>query len=329
MPPGEPMRVRSLLLRTTMLAGIVGGLYLSAQTARAADLAKAAYLPGEAPGPYSLAAVDGLNAKIEGLGGSLANYSLYGSRASLTVPLGTLLGLQIDGAGGSLDQRGFGSVAAHLFARNPSTGLIGAYVSYTRWDQFGGVSATQVAGEGELYWGPLTLQAIVGAEFGDTASRYASVTTVVPPAINVPGSITTATVVDAYDVRTRFFDQVNLKYYLTENWDAYVGHRYLGGKNAFAVGTELALPLGAGIMASAFVEGRIGAESFDGVWGGLRFYFGGKDKPLIRRHREDDPIPWDTLFSIVNNLNQNIFQSTQTTPPLTPPPPPPPPDGDT
>jgi hypothetical protein len=35
----------------------------------------------------------------------------------------------------------------------------------------------------------------------------------------------------------------------------------------------------------------------------LRFYFGQKDKTLIQRHRQDDPIEWvpETLFSIVNN----------------------------
>ena len=30
------------------------------------------------------------------------------------------------------------------------------------------------------------------------------------------------------------FDQVDLAYYPTENWKAYVGHRYLGGLNAAA-----------------------------------------------------------------------------------------------
>jgi endosialidase-like protein len=57
------------------------------------------------------------------------------------------------------------------------------------------------------------------------------------------------------------------------------------------------------LMAAAFIEGRIGENDFDGIWGGLRFYFGQKDKTLIQRHRQDDPIEWvpETLFSIVNN----------------------------
>ena len=54
-------------------------------------------------------------------------------------------------------------------------------------------------------------------------------------------------------------------------------------------------------MASAFVEGRIGEGDFHGVWGGLRVYFGQKDKPLIDRHRQDDPTVWgvDSLFSSI------------------------------
>jgi hypothetical protein len=88
-------------------------------------------------------------------------------------------------------------------------------------------------------------------------------------------------------------------------------------------------------MASAFVEGRVGSNQFEGIWGGLRVYFGQKEKSLIRRHREDDPTTWDTLFSIIGNFRQNTFQSIQglgalPTPPVPhhPPPPPPPPDGD-
>jgi hypothetical protein len=56
-------------------------------------------------------------------------------------------------------------------------------------------------------------------------------------------------------------------------------------------------------MGSAFVEGLAGESEFHGVWGGLRFYFGKKDKSLIARHRQDDP-PWwltSTLLSIVNS----------------------------
>ena len=64
------------------------------------------------------------------------------------------------------------------------------------------------------------------------------------------------------------------------------------------------------IMGALFAEGRIGEDDFQGVWGGIRFYFGQKDKSLIRRHREDDPYDWGSDFGGASNTG-----STTTTPP--------------
>jgi hypothetical protein len=290
------MRIRKALLRTTMLAGIVGATYLSARDVRA----------GESMFAPNYAAVDGINGKVEALGGSLANRSIYGSKGALSIPLGGSWGAQIDGALGSFDGRGFGAIAGHWFWRNPGQALLGAYVGHTHWNEFGGVHVTQVAAEGEYYWQRWTLQGIVGVEFGNSAT---TTTTSVTPQSGIngitPGVITTFT--EGYDVGTRFFDQINLKYYFTDNWDGYIGHRYLGGKNALALGSEYALPLSRGVMGSAFVEGRVGEGEFHGIWGGLKFYFGQKDKPLIARHRQDDPPIWavDSLFSIINSHFEN------------------------
>lgn len=54
-------------------------------------------------------------------------------------------------------------------------------------------------------------------------------------------------------------------------------------------------------------EGRVGEDSYHGVWGGVRFYFGQKDKTLIRRHREDDPTNW-------NNGADSTFNGGSQTP---------------
>ncbi len=297
------MRIRKALLRTTMLAGIVGATYLSARDVRA----------GESMFAPNYAAVDGINGKVEALGGSLANRSIFGSKGALSIPLAGQYGLQIDGAVGSLQSRGFGTIGGHLFWRDPSQGLVGLYAGYTHWNQFGGVHVMQLAGEGEYYWQRWTLQGIVGVEFGNSASNTATSTSVVAQNGNIPGVITTSTFTEGFDVKTRFFDQINLKYYFTDNWDGYVGHRYLGGKNALALGTEYGLPLGRGVMGSAFIEGRVGEGEFHGIWGGLRVYFGQKDKSLIARHRQDDPNIWavDSLFSIINS--QFIFGSSSST----------------
>jgi hypothetical protein len=166
------------------------------------------------------------------------------------------------------------------------------------------VHVTQVAAEGEYYRQRWTLQGIAGVEFGNSVSNTSSLTV---PAAGINPGITT-TIVDGYDVKTRFFDQINLKYYLTDNWDAYIGHRYLGGRHAVA--------LGGGRMGSAFIEGRLGEDDFHGVWGGLRMQFGHKDKPLIARHRQDDPNIWgvDTLFSIINSQTSSSSSSLFCTP---------------
>ena len=44
-----------------------------------------------------------------------------------------------------------------------------------------------------------------------------------------------------------------------------------------------------GIPASLNLEGRLGEDGFSSVMAGLSLYFGGEDKSLMRRHREDDP----------------------------------------
>jgi hypothetical protein len=281
---------RKGLLQTTMLAGVVGAVFfLRMQNASAADLP--AQLPVKAP-PASvfMPAVDGINWKTGALGGTLANRTVGAWQGSLTIPLAAQYGVQIDGTAGTFDGKFFASTAGHWFWRNPSQGLLGLYVSHTHWDELGGVHATQVAVEGEYYWQRWTLQATAGVEFGNSKSELTN-----------GGAFT-----DTIDVKTRFYDKVNVNYYLTDNWKAFIGHRYLGGKHALALGSEVGVPFGRGAMATAFVEGRVGEADFHGVWGGLKLYFGQKDKPLIARHRQDDPLNWDpdTLFTLTNSFNR-------------------------
>jgi hypothetical protein len=294
------MKLRRVLLRTTMLSGLVGGLLLTALEPRAADLSATTPFANFAPAP----AVDGVNAKVDGLGGSLGHRSLYGSDGALSIPLGGQYGTQIDGLLASWGGRTVGGVAPHLFWRNPAQGLLGVYTSHTWWDQFGGIYVGRVAGEGEWYSGPLTLQGIAGSEFGNSRTNA-----IITPA---------GTLFQTFDVKTQFFDEVNLKYYMSNNWDAYVGHRYLGGKNMLALGTEVAVPLalGRGTLATGFVEGRVGTTNSEGVWGGLRLYFGQKDKSLIDRHRQDDPPKWS--LSPLQTINNSFKQSFDPAPPTTP-----------
>ncbi|MFN3350959.1 hypothetical protein [Pseudorhodoplanes sp.] len=288
------MSVRSRALTTTVLTGLAAGA--CALPGHAADVYTKAPVPAlETPQP----AVDGVNWKAAGLGGTFADRDLYAFQGSYSLPLGHSWGLQLDGIAGSYDGRFVGAAAAHLFTRDPSRGLLGAFASVTHWDRFGGLNVGHFAGEFELYAGRWTVQAVLGVETGNS------------------GSQTIANVIESFDIRTRFFDKVNLAYYLTDDWKAFVGHRYVGGKNALALGSELAFRINGPVMGSLFVEGRIGEDDFKGVWGGLRFYAGAKDKTLIQRHRQDDPIEWnpETLFGITNSQQNSTLPPKKNKPP--------------
>ena len=103
--------LKKAFLRSTMLSGIVGAVYLSGNLARAADLAPA---NGIAPSWYA-PAVDGVNGRVEGFGGSLNQKSFAGGQGAIAVPLGGQWGFQLDGGAGALENRAFESVAGRLF----------------------------------------------------------------------------------------------------------------------------------------------------------------------------------------------------------------------
>jgi hypothetical protein len=283
---------RAVLFKTAIAVAALAALI--GTPAFAADMAV------KVPPPTAgcVQAVDGVNGKLGGFGGETGGKTYAAGEGALDLPLGCALGAQIDAIAGSFDGRFIGTVAGHLFWRNPAQGLLGAYGDFTGWDQFGGVHAAHAAPEGEAYFGQWTLQGVAGVEFGNSQS-------------GIFGSI-----LQTYDIRTRFFDQANIAFYPTDNFEVYVGHRYLGGLNAAAFGGEWGIPLGNGMMAGLFAEGHVGEHSDNGVWGGLRFYFGQKDKTLIRRHREDDPPIWNNGSDTINNNgSQSPTPSTGCQPP--------------
>lgn len=272
----------------------------------AADLYAKAPLASR-PAPLSLPAVDGINGKLEALGGTIAERTVVGVRGALSVPLTNQFGLQIDGAAGSFDADGFGAVAAHGFWRDPSRGLVGLYGSHTHWARSGGLHISQVGVEGELYLGNFSIEAMAGIEGGNSQTWLTPV---------AGGGVFTSTLA----VGTRFFDRVDVAYYINENLRVSVGHRYEGGLHAAALGGEWMFNPGwrTGTSLALFAEGRIGEHDHNGIFGGVKVYFGQKDKTLIRRHREDDPqinIP-NTLGNIASNANNS---TTYTPPPAAPP----------
>jgi hypothetical protein len=260
-------------------------------SAPAADLP----IPIKAPAQGCTQAVDGLNGKAGAFGGTFNNQTYAGGQGSASLPLGCEWGAQIDASAADFSGRFLGSTAGHLFWRNPTIGLIGAYGDVSDWDQFGGVHAVHLGPEGAWYAGRFTVSGVAGVEFGNTRTG------------------TIGTVAQTFSVPTRFFDELNVAYYPLDDLEVYAGHRLIDGLNALALGGEWGLPLNHGIMSALFVEGRVGQNEYRGVWGGLRVYFGQHDKTLIRRHREDDPSNW-------NDGPASFANGSQTTAAITCPP---------
>jgi hypothetical protein len=221
-----------------------------------------------------LPAVDGINAKIDGYGGG-ANHSngFYGTTGALSVPLAQQWGLQLDGGVGSADGIGAYGGGGHLFWRDPSIGLLGAYGSYSHWNgidtvAFGHISSntSRVAAEGEYYLSRWTVGGIAGAEMVGVNSDLLR-----------------------FSVPNRFFDNVSAAYYITDNFRLSAGHLYTYDTHFLTLGTEYGIALGGGRMASLFADGWIGERGNNGALAGLRIYFGQRNKTLIDRHRQDDP----------------------------------------
>jgi hypothetical protein len=229
--------------------------------------------------PQSLPAVDGINGKIAGFGGGADHTKgFYGGTGSLSVPLAQQWGAQIDGGVGSLDSSGWSRGAGHLFWRDPSIGLLGAYGSYFHWNGIGtltipriGVNVSRFAAEGEYYWSRWTVRGLAG---------YETVHLNVPNVANLPGLLS---------IPNRFFDWVSASYYVTDNFELSIGHLYTFGRHGLTLGSEYGVALGGGRMASLFAKALLAEGGNNAVLGGVRFYFGQRDKTLIDRHRQDDP----------------------------------------
>jgi hypothetical protein len=122
--------------------------------------------------PQPMPAVDGINGKIAGFGGGADHIDgFYGTAGSLAFPIAQQWGAQIDGGVGSLDGSGWSQGAGHLFWRDPSIALVGAYASYFHWNGIGpptipriGVNVSRFAAEGEYYWTRWTVRGLAGYE---------------------------------------------------------------------------------------------------------------------------------------------------------------------
>lgn len=197
-------------------------------------------------------------------------FTWYGQGA-FTLPLGKSFGVQVEGALGSLEGRFLRGAGVHAFWRDPDIALLGATFQY---QGLAGATVLRAGGEGEWYAGPFTIAAQAGYQGG-----------------NPNNSRTIRPGQGAYGL-------LDLRYYPLNDLMLHVGGgfaplrkgRYEG---IVRFGAEYQPEFSPIRGLTLFVEGDVGTYKHHIVTAGVRFYFGFGSgfsaKPLIRRHREDDP----------------------------------------
>jgi hypothetical protein len=209
-------------------------------------------------------AVSALNGKVSAEGGmtGIDGYSsgVGTAKGSIAAPLGDNFGVQLDALAGTAFNTGFGGGTAHLFWRDPEIGLFGPVVSMAGG---GGVRLGWYGAEAEIYAKRLTVAAWGG--------YHDAVNSVVGRAASTGyygGSVT------AYPTLN-----LALTVGATSEFNRLIGNSTI----------EFQPDLFARRNLSFFVDGEVANHATYSVTAGIRFYFGA-DKPLIRRHREDDPM---------------------------------------
>ena len=230
-----------------------------AQPANAADLFDPTPISEQAP------AVDGYNFKFAVVGGAFqrnvlgtaSNAMFVGSVAAPLSFIDDSFGVQVDAAIGQYDSS-FSSAAAglHIFWRDPSRGMIGAYGD---WAYLNPEHAGRVGAEFAIYDGRWTLDVMAGLAIGQ-------------------------------QVETNFVDEVDLSYYIDDNTRASIGHRWISRGHVANVSFEHMIGDGQYKGWSVFGEAEIGEDNYKAGWGGLRYSFGtGSWSTLIERDRIGDP----------------------------------------
>ncbi|MEX0345942.1 MAG: hypothetical protein AB3N20_13535 [Rhizobiaceae bacterium] len=206
--------------------------------------------------------MDGINAKIA-IQHDITGDETLVATGSVAFPIGHQFGLQLDGGFANLDTAAFGRIpvygaGAHLFWRDPDWGLAGLYGNLLHVNDFGGLNYYRGAVEFERYLGRFSFETMVGLTGGDFI-----------------------------DVEP--FTQATLAYYPMDDLRFEIGHSFTVNENAFDFGGEWAFGAIRSTAAAMYVNGSVFEGGGATASAGLRFYFGQNDKPLINRHREDDP----------------------------------------
>ena len=239
----------SMKRATLLLTGTIAAS-LYAGMAMAADVANEGPLP----------AVSGPNGKVQiGAGftdiDDISSDEVFSGGVAFSIPVGDMFGIQADLT--ALDAFGETAVggAAHFFTRDPNSYLFGAYGGYV---DAGPSNIWYVGPEAELYLDNISIEAVGG-------------------------------VMDISDgVGTEFYALGTVAFYASENLRLSAGASTVANFESANAGLEWFMG-GSGLPVSLTLDGRIGEDGFTSAMAGLSLYFGGEEKSLIRRHREDDP----------------------------------------
>ena len=238
----------------------IAALCLGWTGSQAADLDQSTVLPEQTI--ERKPAVDGTNGSLS-LEVGADGVDVVGGTGSVTFPLGQQFGLQFDGSAASFDNDIVGAIpvfrgATHLFWRDPSIGMLGLFGDYFHVDLGRGFNFFAGGVEGALYLDQFTVDGLIGLDGGDI-------------------------------IDSGFLSRVRLVHYPKENLAIHIGHAYGLDEHRLLYGGEWSFASHGGAASSIFAEGELDEGGDTSVLAGLRFYFGQREKTLIRRHREDDP----------------------------------------
>jgi hypothetical protein len=205
-------------------------------------------------------AVSGINGKLTTFGGVTSTgdgeqEGLGGLAGSLTVPLGSAFGAQLDGAWARIGDEDFASTGLHVFWRDPRVGLVGLYGGFAHLTDAGGQDIGRIGAEAQYFAGNITLDAAAGIRFGDLDE-------------------------DAYG-------RAKIDFYPIEDLKLSGGFAY--DERGFGLASaEFQFASSQGVGVSLFAEGRINDEDNYTALGGIKVYLG-EAMSLINRHRKQDP----------------------------------------
>lgn len=206
-------------------------------------------------------AVSGVNGKVEVSGGASSQPAAgaFGIGGSVAAPLGDAFGIQ-----GDLSIQSYGSLtgagAIHLFTRDPDSYLLGVTGGFVRSNN---ATLTAVGPEAELYLDRFSIEAWAGVANLDYAA------------------------VSAVD-KSGVFALADLAYYATDDLRLSIGGSSVLGYEALSLGAEYQVT-SFETPFSVTADAKFGEDGAISAMAGLKFYFGGPEKSLIDRHREDDP----------------------------------------